>query len=435
MAKKWLENYNDSKVSTGPGFVGQGYDTTGRNYSPAWGGQFAGGGELGDPILTSNPNDPRLKAYTDSLNLYKAYRMQDKLMGPGSEASKTKLPSYEWSTKQLKDKRIKRKVQGIDEPISDDYRSEKDQFKRGYNPWSARKEDKQLLDYYKSLGFTSNDIMYHSSPDLVSDKIRPTGSYFDGSAQSPVYKKPKQPVKYQKPEPAPVVAQQSIVTPASQPKSLYEYEGEQVMAQTPYGGGSAMVGVKKKDGSIEYIRPEDYQRMGVPSYGQEYIKTHQKMAMGGVPGLTGAMYARIGAPSNGKYAKKTKASAKNGKQIPTAEFGDYFQSSGQASIGKGIGSGIGNILLPGIGGKIGGMIGTVAGNLLGGADDANKLARVNTQNQKNLEQTAYAQGAQAIQSQYSNIMQNGGEMQYYQNGLDWKPKSISKNGGWLNKYK
>ena len=30
------------------------------------------------------------------------------------------------------------------------------------------------------------------------------------------------------------------------------------------------------------------------------------------PGIAGNMYARIGAPSNGKYAKKTKPSAENG---------------------------------------------------------------------------------------------------------------------------
>lgn len=30
--------------------------------------------------------------------------------------------------------------------------------------------------------------------------------------------------------------------------------------------------------------------------------------------------------------------------------------------------------------------------------------------------------------------QNGKEMQYYQQGLDWKPKTISKNGGWLDNY-
>ena len=60
-----------------------------------------------------------------------------------------------------------------------------------------------------------------------------------------------------KPEPAPVVAKQSTPQqPAPQPKPLYEYEGEQVMAPVPSGGGSAMVGVKKKDGTIEYIKPE-----------------------------------------------------------------------------------------------------------------------------------------------------------------------------------
>jgi hypothetical protein len=30
--------------------------------------------------------------------------------------------------------------------------------------------------------------------------------------------------------------------------------------------------------------------------------------------------------------------------------------------------------------------------------------------------------------------QNGAEMSFYQQGLDWKPKNISKNGGWLDKF-
>jgi len=151
---------------------------------------------------------------------------------------------------------------------------------------------------------------------------------------------------------------------------------------------------------------------------------------GSVPGAVGFTYARTAgsAPANGKYAKKTKASAQNGKEIPTAEFGDYFQSSGQASIGKGIGSGIGNMILPGIGGQIGGFLGSVAGNLLGGADDANKIARLQSQTKRNTQDTALAQGAQSIRGQFSSFMENGGEMKYYQNGLDWKPKSISKNG-------
>jgi len=39
-------NPNDVQASVGPDFVGLGYDITGRNYSPAWGGQFAMGGAL-----------------------------------------------------------------------------------------------------------------------------------------------------------------------------------------------------------------------------------------------------------------------------------------------------------------------------------------------------------------------------------------------------
>jgi hypothetical protein len=42
----WLDNYNDSETSVPEGYVGEGYDTTGRNYSPAWGGSFQMGGSV-----------------------------------------------------------------------------------------------------------------------------------------------------------------------------------------------------------------------------------------------------------------------------------------------------------------------------------------------------------------------------------------------------
>jgi len=38
------ENYNDNSVSLPEGYVGEGYNTKGRDYSPAWGGQFEDGG-------------------------------------------------------------------------------------------------------------------------------------------------------------------------------------------------------------------------------------------------------------------------------------------------------------------------------------------------------------------------------------------------------
>lgn len=42
----WLDNYNDSEVSLPEGYVGEGYNTSGRDYSPAWGGQFQMGGSI-----------------------------------------------------------------------------------------------------------------------------------------------------------------------------------------------------------------------------------------------------------------------------------------------------------------------------------------------------------------------------------------------------
>jgi hypothetical protein len=41
----WMDNYNDSQASAPEGMVGDGFSNVGRNYSPAWGGQFQMGGQ------------------------------------------------------------------------------------------------------------------------------------------------------------------------------------------------------------------------------------------------------------------------------------------------------------------------------------------------------------------------------------------------------
>ena len=152
------------------------------------------------PFVTSDPDEYayRKAAYDDSLRYYNAYQMQDKLMGPGSKIEKNS--KYTWTTKDLKEGRKKRIVRGLERygPIAQDYQNEAHQFKKGYNDWTATKADHQLIKYYKSLGFTDKDIMYHSSPDIVSDKIKSVGSYYDGNASSPIYKKPMQEVIFQK---------------------------------------------------------------------------------------------------------------------------------------------------------------------------------------------------------------------------------------------
>lgn len=54
--KKWLDNYNDVKISAPEGFVGEGASNKGRNYSPAWGGQFQNGGTKKSKFLKATSN-------------------------------------------------------------------------------------------------------------------------------------------------------------------------------------------------------------------------------------------------------------------------------------------------------------------------------------------------------------------------------------------
>jgi hypothetical protein len=54
------ENYNDYSVSAPEGFQGDGYSNVGRDYSPAWGGQFAMGGSMPGAVgfTYARTNDP-----------------------------------------------------------------------------------------------------------------------------------------------------------------------------------------------------------------------------------------------------------------------------------------------------------------------------------------------------------------------------------------
>jgi hypothetical protein len=82
----WLDNYgkqanyNDSKATASPDMRGDGFSNVGRNYSPAWGGQFQNGGKA--PLYVESKNDPRYRAYQDSLNLY---NFQEKAGGKASK--------------------------------------------------------------------------------------------------------------------------------------------------------------------------------------------------------------------------------------------------------------------------------------------------------------------------------------------------------------
>jgi hypothetical protein len=68
----WLDNYNDSQASAPEGMVGDGFSNVGRNYSPAWGGQFQEGGEI--PKAQVGTRADSIALYNNSLAKIKFYK-------------------------------------------------------------------------------------------------------------------------------------------------------------------------------------------------------------------------------------------------------------------------------------------------------------------------------------------------------------------------
>ncbi len=358
-------NYNDYSVSAPEGFEGDGYSNVGRNYSPAWGGQFKEGGKV-KPIVVNDKKDPRLKAYNDSLKVYNKVDRQT-----------------------LKD-------------------------------WKNNSGNEYGWMNYHNMNHPDLKGKFAYPPNAYGDKygIKPIGAVSNrgSEAYTPIYKKPTQPVIYQKLEPTPQstidfiegnYAQEPIIE-IPQPQSQVSPYGEVVDPRTGYTHmtrqGSAMyplVGQRVPEmedgGPIKrFMQPtETFKNYGynpkengmstelstsiggpgevylVPGYRQgkilqnpegvfnaygehlggpfktvkaaedfaklrhKYVEKNQNIpapiktrdyAMGGsMPGAVGNMYTRLGAPSEGKYAKKTEASAQNGTEMRYYQEGLDFK--------------------------------------------------------------------------------------------------------------
>jgi hypothetical protein len=155
---------------------------------------------------------------------------------------------------------------------------------------------------------------------------------------------------------------------------------------------------------------------------------YNKFNMGGsLPGSVGFMYARTNspAPSNGPYAKKTKASAQDGKTIHPIDLHlPKYEKPKPFFTGYGFSQNpVNNVNVYGVG-----AYGT------GNIND-----RLNLSGNVNSASVFYPGGEKMFMNPRFEVgmkykFDNGGSMSYYQNGLDWKPKSISKNGGWLENH-
>jgi len=182
-----------------------------------------------------------------------------------------------------------------------------------------------------------------------------------------------------------------------------------------------------QDPQRNYVRPEDNptqpgQLSNPYGSGTNYLAQNGRM-IGSNPTEIQNTYA----PTNDIYddlgfepLQETYKQFRHGGHMPKAEFGEYFQDSGQAQVGSAVGESIGSAFGP-AGAAVGKFLGKVAGNALGGAKDARAL-------QAQKDKTALSQNQLAFQQARSQgplnaYMENGGWVSH-----DWQPQTITKFG-------
>ena len=110
---------------------------------------------------------------------------------------------------------------------------------------------------------------------------------------------------------------------------------------------------------------------------------------------------------------------RHGGDVPKAEFGEYFQDSGQAQIGSAVGGAVAQGF--GLPPAVGELVGKVAGNLLGGAKDARKLQAQKDKTALNTSMMGFEQARS--QGPLNANLENGGYM-----NPEYNPQVIAKFG-------
>ena len=258
--QEYQENYNDYSVSAPEEMQGNGYSNVGRDYSPAWGGQFKDGGRTNSstPIIddAGNYNEkgdwiPDWKNMTAQAKKLKAKKVRTK---HGSLI----IFNDNWE------------VVGVDD-----------------NP-DAMQMGGSLPNAQKGLTF-----LQPTSDKLPEGYVVPYNTPSTELSMS---------IGGEDGEPAYLIPSFKGGRKLKDPIAEYKKTGEHL------GGPFKTWQEAEKFGEMRHKYVEKKQNIPTP------IKTWGDMAMGGsLPGSVGFTYARTGnIPSNGKYAKKTKASAQKG---------------------------------------------------------------------------------------------------------------------------
>lgn len=460
----WLDNYgkkpnpNDVQASVGPDFVGLGYDVQGRDYSPAWGGQFEDGGNVAQKGKSVPTMTDSLALYNNAkkvLNYYKdkkyqnlsgseRYKKKDYYKeknkqsleefirrnkmnaillsrGKGSEMTSIPIDSY---YKRLDDNRYFQR-EGANAIL--DMRSPMQLFDDRITPTmlnSYRNIDKNdpLNDDYVSI-FSYDPILvkpvsmltpeeratrlkrYGKESGLIDKKTSTEKSKTEPVKQS----SKKEPVIVNDPKDPRLKAYQDSLNLYNKNKKIYEsgilskskgLKYENVTKGRPYGEkwyleeGTPFDVVKKPVQPIEYKKLEEIKRaQPTPKGSKKYIVNGMEVSEEDFLGS--------GAPTGGGkrviYNTPNKGTQKVLRLDGTPETDPDKIRRALATANKGD-----NMAM---GGSLPGAVGFTYARTAGSAPSNGK----------------YAKKTKAS-------AQNGKEMKFYQEGLDWKPNSIAQDG-------
>ena len=284
-----------------------------------------------EPIYVSDPKDPRLKSYQDSLYNYNVGRRLAGILDadknlvkvtPGSPYDKALQAGLKASDYKLRDN-TKEDTGGYKnyERVASVMREYQKKGNRGILPI-------RFQGYFPDPDNTAIDLVTLRS---VWDKLGVTDPRPPGAAHLPQWKKPEQQVildpskapkkttTQSKPKPKPPVKkevpkvetkQQEVVKkpePVVEKKApLTDYfQGTPIYAPTPYhgSGAGAFVGYRTPQGDTVFVKPEDYERMGVPKYGREFIESQTKKQRNGGNLPTAQKGKTIPAPTTADSAR------------------------------------------------------------------------------------------------------------------------------------
>jgi hypothetical protein len=163
------------------------------------------------PLEIADPKEYKYRKsmYDDSLSLFNAYQFQKKNINP-TPILREYVEDYNTTTKkyfngkrptltvdQIKKTRDTNFNKNLPKFSHNEYLKTKKDPSGGFDPMDKASGDYKIYDHNKKLNFNYPvSLGKHSSPDLWHSKINPSGSYFDGVAYSPKYKKPIQPVQF-----------------------------------------------------------------------------------------------------------------------------------------------------------------------------------------------------------------------------------------------